>query len=118
MDREQQLKEYKDNKNHGAKNAPSPLWNTRNELTKYFMQKTGLPMNGDEKAKQKLWWSPSDEIYKLAGEDIDKAKEIIDRAIIKLRDVTIADMNSIIKTARAVYSEDHRPDQHQYDVVD
>lgn len=104
--------------NVGAKaptQAQSELRERRSQLTKYFMQKTGLPMfGGNEKTKQKLWWSPADEIFKLAGEDMDRAKEIIDRAIYKMGNLTISDMNSIIKTARAVYSEDHRPDTHQY----
>jgi hypothetical protein len=101
--------------NNGAK-APSKFQETQYELANYFMQATGLQMPADYKAKQKLWWTPAGEIYKnLAGEDIGKAKDIIDRALSRLRGkVTLADMNSIIKTCRAICGEDHAPDAHHY----
>jgi hypothetical protein len=104
------------NNNNGAKRAPSEFQKTQYELANYFMQVTGLQMPDDYKAKQKLWWTPAGEIYKtLAGGDIDKAKDIIDRALSRLRGkVTLADMNSVIKTCRAICGEDNAPDAHHY----
>jgi hypothetical protein len=79
----------------------------RDELIKHFLTKTGLPApkaktQGEIKACQKLWWGPAKEIYELANQDIDKAKALIDKALERLRDVTVSDLNSIIKTVRAV----------------
>lgn len=110
-----QLNKIRLNKiNNGAK-APSKFQEMQYELANYFMQVTGLQMPEDYKAKQKLWWTPAGEIYKtLAQEDMDKAKEIVDRTIQKMGNLTIADMNSIIKTARAIAAEDRKPDPRQY----
>ena len=111
-----QLKEDVIKKDNNGAKAPSKFQEKQYELANYFMQVTGLQMPVDYKAKQKLWWTPAGEIYKnLAGEDIDKAKDIVDRALSRLRGkVTLADMNSVIKTCRAICGEDNSPNAHHY----
>lgn len=106
-----------DIKRLGAKAPPAPpeapkkpKHLERQELQKYFLARTGLPCprvdtDAQRRAAQKLWWSPLDEILALVDKDIGRAKIIIDKSLVKLDGVTVADPNSIIKTARAVYAK-------------
>ena len=97
------------------KETKSPKHPARMELVKYFLQKTGLPAprtitHNEVKAAQRLWWSPADEIYELAQKDVDIGKNLIDRSLERLAKdkLTICDLNSILKTARAIYGESNR----------
>jgi hypothetical protein len=109
-DKEEDKEENKDKEINGA-GAPTVLTlskqertEKRNELVKHFMQKTGLPFGGDVRAKQKLWWTPADKILEYAGGDIPIAISIVDQSLLRLKNVTVTDMNSILKTAGAVYA--------------
>ena len=83
----------------------------RQALIKFFLTKTGLPSPRDEvKMMQKLWWSPIDEILKFSG-GVDTAQDVIDRSVTRMRvkELSISDPNSILKTARAIYGEMNKP---------
>lgn len=80
----------------------------RDAMVKHFLMRTGLPApRGDVKVVQKMWWSPLDEIYTLAGENMDAASKLVDKTLARMGKLTISDPNSIIKTARAVYAENN-----------
>jgi hypothetical protein len=98
-------------------------WALRDELQRHFLIKTGLPAPRTDtqrqiKETQTLWWSPLDEIGDLAGGSADAGKVLIEGALERLQDVTVANPNSIIKTVRAVYADKSRPSATAYAAVE
>lgn len=91
----------------------------RDAVIKHFLIKTGIPApktdNAHIKATQKRWWTPVDDLLELVDCDVGRAGELIDLALARLKDVTVTSPQSIIETAKAVLSENHRspPDLHQ-----
>lgn len=77
------------------------------------MIKTNLPAprcqtQAQIKTAQKFWWSPLDEILSLVDKDIGQACALVDKSLARLAGLTISDPSSIIRTAKAVYSENGR----------
>ena len=92
------------------KRKRTPKIQNREAVIGYFLEKTGLPPPRYKTEKEKrsasvLWWQPTDEIVELAEGDVSIAKNFVDASITRLNGKTISDMNSILKTARAVYAE-------------
>lgn len=84
----------------------------RGDLEKFFCQRTGLPIPKTNTAKQErsagqLWWAPLREIADLVEWDTGKARELIKSTVDHMRrnKLTIANPNSILKTAMAIHAE-------------
>jgi hypothetical protein len=82
-------------------------WEVRHRLKTFFCRQTKLPepkikTKAEIKSAQKLWWGPLDEILEMANGSPPGAEEIIGAALVALDQLTIADPNSILKTARSV----------------
>lgn len=92
---------------------PSAKDRDRKALEDHFVAVTGLPSpkqdsESDRRAAGSLWWKPLRIILaELAKDDVTTAKRLIDQAVAQLRTggCTIADPNSILKTARAINAE-------------
>jgi len=88
---------------------PSEKDLARKALEEHFVAVTGLPSpkqdtEADRRAAGSQWWKPLRIILDLARGDVATGKRLIDQSVRKLRDgeLTIADPNSILKTARAI----------------
>jgi hypothetical protein len=93
---------------------PPPEQPEREELIKYFLVKTGLtaPRGNTQreiKSRNTLWYSPAKEILELSNKDPVVWRFLIDQSLDRLKGMTVADLNSVIKTIRSVSSENHRP---------
>ncbi len=102
---------------YGDADAPPPARSrqpsekdlARKALEEHFVAVTGLPSpkqdtEADRRAAGSQWWKPLRIILDLARGDVATGKRLIDQSVRKLRDgeLTIADPNSILKTARAI----------------
>ncbi len=75
----------------------------RKAVGEHFQEVTHLkPPATNAKALGRLWWSPIREICVMAEWDVNRAKQLISSAVIKLEGMTISDPNSILKTCRAL----------------
>lgn len=84
-------------------------WDFRKKLAALFCSKTHLPYprmgtEAQKTAAQRLWWSPLDEIIDMSRGDPPEAEMLICTALDNLGGLSVADPNSIIKTARWVYA--------------
>jgi len=90
--------------------------NIRCELEKHFLITTGIPAprtNTDKQKRQagELWYAPLREIAELTDWNIDASRALINKACIRLKDVTISSPKSLIKTIHAIIGEESKAAQ-------
>lgn len=76
-------------------------------VREHFEARTRLtiPTGKNRKGLAVQWWNPIREVCELADYDLGSAKRLIDDSLKRLEGLTIADPNSILKTARAIVAE-------------
>jgi hypothetical protein len=78
----------------------------RGALLDYFSEKTGIPRPHDNfKAANKLWTTPIYRIGELVDFDISRGQELIRLALVRLEGLTVANPNSVLKTAQSIAGE-------------
>ncbi len=97
-----------------AKNASAPAHSGkngnhlpfRNALLSFFIERTGLSgPPKDFKAANKLWSTPIIQIGELVDFDIQKGQDLIGLSLVRLKGLTVANPNSILKTAQSIAGE-------------
>jgi hypothetical protein len=101
-------------KDADAKNASAPVHfgkngnhlTFRNALLSFFVNQTGIigPPK-DFKAANKLWTTPILQIGDLVDFDIQKGQDLISLSLVRLKGLTVANPNSIVKTAQSIAGE-------------
>jgi hypothetical protein len=78
----------------------------RNALLSFFVERTGIcgPPK-DYKAANKLWTTPILQIGELVDFDIQKGQDLIRLSLVRLKGLTVANPNSILKTAQSIAGE-------------
>lgn len=80
----------------------------RATLLTHFEQKTGHDLSVlvmGKAAKARLWWNPVRALLVMCDWDLPRAKRLINATLQRLDGLTIADPNSLIKTAQAILAE-------------
>jgi hypothetical protein len=78
----------------------------RNALLSYFVERTGISgPPKDYKAANKLWNTPILRIGELVDFDVQEGQDLISLSLLRLRGLTVANPNSILKTAQGIAGE-------------
>jgi len=82
----------------------------RTAVRVHFEAESGLtiPSAGKSNHLGALWWGPIRKICEINDYDLVASKEMVSDALERLRDVTVTDPNSIVKTCRALDAERKR----------
>jgi hypothetical protein len=89
------------------KREPTPKENQRNDLQKYFLMKSGLPLPRDIKELNKLWWTPLTDILTWVEFVQERAEILVDESLTHARkdNLTISSPSSIKKIASDLYAK-------------
>ncbi len=78
----------------------------RNSLIAFFVECTGISgPPRDVKAANRLWTTPIYRIGELVDFDIQKGQDLISLSLARLKGLTVANPNSILKTAQSIAGE-------------
>ncbi len=97
--------------NNGRTRKQSLKDKTRKTVEEYFSSKTGLKVPDPKTAPQKkkagaMWYAPIRAICDAVDWNLIKTKGVIDMTLDRLDGMTIANPNSIVKTAIAIIAEE------------
>ena len=78
----------------------------RNSLIAFFVERTGISgPPRDFKVANRLWTTPIYRIGELVDFDIQKGQDLISLSLARLKGLTVANPNSILKTAQSIAGE-------------
>lgn len=78
----------------------------RKQLQEHFCQQTGLTM--PKGASDSEWWGPLETIGQLAEWDVSKGRDLIDRTLDVMEDLTVVAPRSIVNVANAMVADGAR----------